>query len=485
MNLRRAQLNRSRARIGNVKIAGYNIPASNVVTSLGRNDPCPCGSGLKYKRCCWQKEFAPAPEVKDHDGAVARALAWLNERHRKAFRAAFEELLDQLCSAEERRAFSSLDEETLAGVDLNLTEWLLAEGEMLVKGVRQRISTCLLGTGGPLFTVGQRDWLRQLSQRPLRLYDVTDVVPGVQITLCDALVVDSYPVVVRECSGSQTLQVGTQAGFRIMEVREHRELSGAAYPFSMLAGSGVLATLREVQARLRAETVLPKVLGLAIISGWLRQFLAPPPMPTLMDAHSGEPIHLITDHYEVQDWTTLEQALAHSQEVQGDKQDGWMRLRDCDDGQTRSVASINVGKQPGQIEVFYKTQRQADEGRQWFDTLAGESATFLIREFTNPSGSLQRPAPRKNKRATPDIDPETMAQVIEQVMRRNYANWADEPIPALGNLTPRQAIRTPAGLERVKGLLRSYEDGEERQAAEQGRREISYQFLWDALGIKR
>lgn len=24
------------------------IPAS----SLGRNDPCPCGSGLKYKKCC-------------------------------------------------------------------------------------------------------------------------------------------------------------------------------------------------------------------------------------------------------------------------------------------------------------------------------------------------------------------------------------------------------------------------------------------------
>lgn len=308
-----------------------------MVTSLGRNNPCPCGSGLKYKRCCWQKEFAPAPEVKDHDGAIARALTWLNERHRKAFRAAFEELLDESCTAEERRAFSSLDEETLAGIDLNLTEWLLAEGEMLVKGVRQRISACLLGAGGPLFTVGQRDWLLQLSERPLRLYDATDVVPGVQITLCDALVVDSDPVVVRECSGSQTLQVGTQAGFRIMQVREHHELSGAAYPFSMLAGSGVLATLREAQANLRAEPALPKVLGLTIISGWLRQYLAPPPIPALMDAHSGEPIRLITDHYEVRDWTALEQALANSQEVQGDKKDGWVRLRDCDDGHPRRL----------------------------------------------------------------------------------------------------------------------------------------------------
>ncbi|MFM9329116.1 SEC-C metal-binding domain-containing protein [Paenibacillus mesotrionivorans] len=22
----------------------------------GRNDPCPCGSGKKYKQCCWQKQ---------------------------------------------------------------------------------------------------------------------------------------------------------------------------------------------------------------------------------------------------------------------------------------------------------------------------------------------------------------------------------------------------------------------------------------------
>jgi len=27
-------------------------PARNAAPSLGRNDPCPCGSGKKYKKCC-------------------------------------------------------------------------------------------------------------------------------------------------------------------------------------------------------------------------------------------------------------------------------------------------------------------------------------------------------------------------------------------------------------------------------------------------
>ena len=37
----------------------------------------------------------------------------------------------------------------------------------------------------------------------------------------------------------------------------------------------------------------------------------------------------------------------------------------------------------------------------------------------------------------------------------------------------------------TQGLLRSYADGEVDMAARDGRRPISYQFLWDALGIAR
>lgn len=37
------------------------------MAKIGRNDPCPCGSGLKYKRCCIGKQAAgtiPAPNKK-------------------------------------------------------------------------------------------------------------------------------------------------------------------------------------------------------------------------------------------------------------------------------------------------------------------------------------------------------------------------------------------------------------------------------------
>ena len=28
------------------------------MAKIGRNQPCPCGSGKKYKRCCWDRDRA-------------------------------------------------------------------------------------------------------------------------------------------------------------------------------------------------------------------------------------------------------------------------------------------------------------------------------------------------------------------------------------------------------------------------------------------
>lgn len=136
--------------------------------------------------------------------------------------------------------------------------------------------------------------------------------------------------------------------------------------------------------------------------------------------------------------------------------------------------------------MFYRTQGYADRGRPWFEALAGSAVHFVSRELSDPKGmfaSLPVGRERKAKAAGTELPPEVMAQAIEQAIRRSYANWADEPIPSLDGKTPRQTIKTPAGLERVKGLLRGYAASEQQQAQEQGRRAIPYVFLWEALGI--
>jgi preprotein translocase subunit SecA len=34
------------------------LPAVSKKKNISRNDPCPCGSGKKYKNCCWLKDQA-------------------------------------------------------------------------------------------------------------------------------------------------------------------------------------------------------------------------------------------------------------------------------------------------------------------------------------------------------------------------------------------------------------------------------------------
>jgi preprotein translocase subunit SecA len=34
----------------------YRKDVQAVSTKVGRNDPCPCGSGKKYKKCCGRNE---------------------------------------------------------------------------------------------------------------------------------------------------------------------------------------------------------------------------------------------------------------------------------------------------------------------------------------------------------------------------------------------------------------------------------------------
>jgi hypothetical protein len=232
------------------------------------------------------------------------------------------------------------------------------------------------------------------------------------------------------------------------------------------------------------------MIGLLIIKGWLAQYLRPAPLPSFVHSHTGEPLLFTTDHYEVQSWPALEAALAAQPDVPGEQNGGWDRLIECEDGQTRSQATI--AREPGgrRVSLLYKTAGLAEQGRPWFETLAGASVKFLLREISDPKGLLsnadpsQAPATRGSG-LPPSLDPGALADAIAGVVKRSYAHWADEPIPALNGQTPRQAIGSATGLERVKGLLRSFEDGEARMAAQQGRAEVSYQFLWDELGLQR
>jgi hypothetical protein len=435
------------------------------------------------------------PESSTHQGAVEIAVNWLSTLHRKGWQNAFMNLYQELLSEDDLAKLAMLDADVIQSIEINFNEWLLAEGDIHARGGVRRINDYLLSPAGPRLHAAQRDWIQQLGQRPLRLYDVTDVVQGQQMTLCDALDKDAEPIVVRERSGTQDLKPGELLGCRILRVGDHFQMSGAGYLFTLLSGQRVLSMVREHGKNLGQQLDAPREMGLLIMLEWLQHWLKPAPMPTLIDHYSGEPMTMITDHYRVDDELALAQALATQSDVEGDRQEGWSRHMDCTDGQVRARVHINPGKKSNQLELFYRTQRYADEGRVWFEALVGESVTFVKRKVEEAAEVMSKAqkqgamtsskSGRSSPASAPSLDAATMAQLMSKVIHDTYAHWADEPIPALDHKTPRQAIKTSAGLERVKGLLRSYEASEASQAGQQGRTQISYDFLWTSLGLTR
>ena len=110
--------------------------------------------------------------------------------------------------------FGGLDEDEYAmlqdlpgdsyqGIMINAMEWFLADGFMTIKGEDHRVADLLLGRGGPLFSAEQRQWFELLTAKPLRLYEIIEVIPGEGMTLKDVMLPERPPVLIREKSGSR------------------------------------------------------------------------------------------------------------------------------------------------------------------------------------------------------------------------------------------------------------------------------------------
>jgi len=50
-------------------------------TNAGRNDPCPCGSGHKFKKCCLDKPYTPSPELEEDLATGQKLVSEFNEKH--------------------------------------------------------------------------------------------------------------------------------------------------------------------------------------------------------------------------------------------------------------------------------------------------------------------------------------------------------------------------------------------------------------------
>ena len=449
-----------------------------------RNDPCPCGSGKKYKQCCLKSENIQRDS--DRSEAVPKAIQWIFTKYGQIAREALHKGFFGGLHDDDYAMLQDLPGDSYEGIMINAMEWFLADGLITLKGQDHRVADLLLDRGGPLFSAEQRQWIELLTAMPLRLYEVVAVIPDESITLRDMMRPESQPVVIREKSGSRQANPYDLMAARILSVENHFELSGAVYAFNRNRSWDLIEELQDELEGVEPDSPLAKEITSVIIPyHWLQLFVNAFEMPQLIDHVTGEPLLFVTDHYRVLDWDALDQALSGEADIEGSREEGWNRFFEGEDGLTRSSISIDVGKRPDRIKVSYRTQKYADEGRPWFEAVVGTAVAFVSREISDPKGMLANLQPNEGKATSvPEtLPPEILTEFIEKRIHQLYADWADKPLPVLGDRTPCEAIQTPEGLEQVKFLLHTYEHGEAQQAKDQNRAPVSYEFLWQSLGI--
>jgi len=86
----------------------------------------------------------------------------------------------------------------------------------------------------------------------------------------------------------------------------------------------------------------------------------------------------------------------------------------------------------------------------------GNQAIFLSMEVQTPEKMSEEFDLNEEKKAEGEQTPE-LREVSRQALESFWKNWLDENIPALGGLTPRQAVKEDDGREKVIALLLEFE----------------------------
>ena len=97
-------------------------------------------------------------------------------------------------------------------------------------------------------------------------------------------------------------------------------------------------------------------------------------------------------------------------------------------------------------------------------------------------------AARQHERASgkrdhePDETPPELRAIEKDLARRHWEKWLETRVAALGNKTPRQAMRTAGGRERLEALLAQYERDAEWT---QGPASADVDFIRSELGLTK
>ncbi len=443
--------------------------------NVGRNDPCPCGSGKKYKKCCGVKAFqhGPEPEERLRRRLIRDLLAFASSReftieHQRA-------LLRYWPGSAGLSPNQALARMKPEWVQASFWEWYVHDFRL--RDGRTFIDHFVIRRASML-TARERAFLEGARRTFRSLYQVLEVRPEEGLTLRDLFL--GGTVDVRERVATRTLVRWDVLAARLQESEKGLVITGTAIPFRVQDREALTSGLKRADARhgqhhpdgSREEFLKEN-------GEWfahrVEEVLRTPP-PRLVTPE-GDPVLFSQSHYAVVDRSAVQQALRAAPELQEEDNDAFIWHVAASGGRLRTMATIEWSGTG--LVVWCLSRQRLTRARVLLERYAGSWLKHHADTFEDPWEAASRHGAVHDDGA---LTREVEEQAYQTHMAEHYATWPDHPLPYLNGLTPREAVRTPRGRQRVADLIWMFENGEERRRREKG---FGYDvtWLWKELGL--
>jgi tetratricopeptide (TPR) repeat protein len=487
------------------------------VAKVGRNDPCPCGSGKKYKKCCLSKaEGAPeARRTESPDQRLRQRLMDYVETslpHAETHRAMGEFFGEQFDPDRKRLALDS------RGVEADwpsFLEWLIHDFRL---STGCPVIARFLTERGHTLPRDERAILEEWQDAAIGLHEVLDLEPGRNLTLRDVFTGETCTV--REVRGSLSVARWDLLGARMILVRGEPFLCGTITLFHPKDREGLVRHVTErYQGHCRdhpsaswREFFRAESLILRRYAERLTREARPPKVHT----PEGHPVMLGRLRYEVRDFRRLLKAVAAAPDFEETTApDGpadvrhfaWVRTGPAEryvkavplpseglsltsqrmdaDGKVGASGLATLSIEGDELTVETMSAERLVWAKARLTELVGEAIRLRADVVENPMEKLHSmPEGRRAQEASVEIPPDVRTRLVGQMLHRHFTAWLDQQVPALDGRTPRQASCDVLLRPKVIQLLREIENIQDRER-QQGKPWYDAAWMWGALGIRR
>jgi hypothetical protein len=446
----------------------------------GRNDPCPCGSGKKFKHChLVAAQPVTGITVRDRTDAIGALMKYSG-------RGEFAEVVAAAALMWMGDGPEDDPEDALAEIVAHDTsretffDWLFFD--VPIEG-RGPLAALFLERRGRSLHPRAEDFVRLMLGTHLRAYQVRESRPGEGVRLRDLW--SGNEVWVHERSASHQLVV-----WDVLVARVHSLADGVL----QMEGSALLlpaAVSRELLRSLKAEhrRLTRKVPDMPIERFF--KFVSPvfhlcwydevacasPPVMRTAEGHALTASTLVFDVPRAGEAFVTVLAAPDFEPADA----GTAVWLGPSTGQTRLLGDLRVDK--GTLTLETMSRERAARGRARLEELLGPLR--LAREEhreANARGGGDTFAPAGSGGGLEAIDAETVPDVKAWLDDQDRA-WLDLEIPALDGATPRAAAKDRRLRPRLVDLLIDIENRQARLSRRGGDRDVSW--LWRELGLKR